>query len=49
MALYKDGDTDLRGRFNCSTRSTDDLNRVERFALLVASDKTTLLEPPPTR
>jgi hypothetical protein len=38
VAFYKDGYTDLRGRFDYATLSTDDLTRVERFAILVASD-----------
>jgi len=49
VAFYKDGYTDLRGRFDYVTLSTDDLDRVERFAILVASDDagTTVLEAPP--
>ncbi|MBL8974087.1 MAG: hypothetical protein JNK56_26070, partial [Myxococcales bacterium] len=51
VSFYKDGYTDLRGRFDYVTLSTDDLDRVERFALLVASDEAgaTVLEadPPP--
>ena len=35
----KDGDTDLRGRFDYSSLSTSDLDQVERFALLVMSDE----------
>jgi hypothetical protein len=38
VAFYKDGYTDLRGRFDYASLSTDDLDRVERFALLVMSD-----------
>jgi hypothetical protein len=38
VAFYKDGYTDLRGWFDYATLSTDDLDRVERFAILVASD-----------
>jgi hypothetical protein len=52
IAFFKDGYTDLRGRFDYATLSTDDLDRVERFALLVASDHAgaTILEAPtPTR
>jgi len=39
----------VRGRLDYVTLSTDDLDRVERFALLVASDEagTTVLEAPP--
>jgi hypothetical protein len=52
VAFYKDGYTDLRGRFDYVTLSTDDLDRVERFAILVVSDDagSTVLEvPPPQR
>jgi hypothetical protein len=51
IAFFKDGYTDLRGRFDYATLSTDDLDRAERFALLVASDDAgaTITEaaPPP--
>jgi hypothetical protein len=51
VSFYKDGYTDLRGRFDYATLSTDDLDRVERFAILVVSDQAgaTVLEaaPPP--
>ncbi|MDA1232915.1 MAG: hypothetical protein O2856_19270, partial [Planctomycetota bacterium] len=36
--FYKDGYTDLRGRFDYASLSTNDLDNVERFALLVMSD-----------
>ena len=52
VAFYKDGYTDLRGRFDYATLSTDDLDRVERFALLIVSDDagaTVLEAAPPTR
>ena len=52
VAFYKDGYTDLRGRFDYATLSTDDLDRVERFALLVVSGDagaTVIEAPPPTR
>jgi hypothetical protein len=51
-AFYKDGYTDLRGRFDYATLSTDDLDRVERFALLVVSSDagaTVLEASPPAR
>jgi hypothetical protein len=38
VQLYKDGYTDLRGRLDYATLSTDDLDRVDRFALLVLHD-----------
>ena len=49
VRFYKDGYTDLRGRFDYATLSTDDLDRVERFAILVVSDESgaTVLEAPP--
>lgn len=50
-SFFKDGYTDLRGHFDYATLSTDDLDRVERFALLVVSDEAgaTIVEalPPP--
>jgi len=39
VRFYKDGYTDLRGRFDYSSLSTSDLDQVERFALLVMSDE----------
>jgi hypothetical protein len=39
VRFFKDGYTDLRGRFEYSSLSTDDLDRVDRFALLVMSDE----------
>ena len=51
VTFYKDGYTDLRGWFDYATLSTDELDRVERFAILVASDQagSAILEagPPP--
>ena len=35
--FYKDGYTDLRGRFDYASLSNQDLNNVERFAILVIS------------
>jgi hypothetical protein len=52
VAFYKDGYTDLRGWFDYATLSTDDLDHVERFAILVASDVAgaTIVEAsPPAR
>lgn len=50
VVFYKDGYTDLRGRFDYATLSTDELDRVERFALLVLHDRKGALvleaEPP---
>ena len=36
--FYKDGYTDLRGKFDYASLSTDDLNRVTRFAILAMSE-----------
>ena len=52
VQFYKDGYTDLCGRFDYATLSTDDLDRVERFALLVVDDRagaTVVEAAPPTR
>ena len=52
VQFFKDGYTDLRGRLDYATLSTDDLDRVERFALLVVHDDagaTVLEAEPPTR
>jgi hypothetical protein len=38
VRFFKDGYTDLRGRFDYSSLSTSDLDTVDRFALLVLSD-----------
>lgn len=38
VQFYKDGYTDLRGRFDYATLSTNQLDHVERFALLVLSE-----------
>ena len=35
--FYKDGATDLRGRFDYTSLSTSDLDNVQRFAILVIS------------
>lgn len=37
VQFYKDGYTDLRGRFDHATLSTDQLDHVERFSIFVAS------------
>lgn len=50
--FYKDGYTDLRGRFDYASLSTNDLDNVERFALLVMSDNQGAVVrevAPPTR
>ncbi|MFV8751529.1 hypothetical protein ACNOYE_13375 [Nannocystaceae bacterium ST9] len=38
VAFYKDGYTDLRGAFDYASLSTDTLDRVQRFAILVMTD-----------
>jgi hypothetical protein len=38
VAFYKDGYTDLRGRFDYTSLNTDELDRVDRFSILVLSD-----------
>jgi hypothetical protein len=38
VRFYKDGYTDLRGRFDYSSLSTNELEYVDRFAVLVLSD-----------
>jgi len=38
VGFYKDGYTDLRGAFDYASLSTDELDRVERFALLVVTE-----------
>jgi hypothetical protein len=35
VRFYKDGYTDLRGRFDYGSLSTDELDHVARFAILV--------------
>ena len=37
-AFYKDGYTDLRGRFDYTSLSTNELDRVKRFSILVLDD-----------
>jgi hypothetical protein len=39
VQFYKDGYTDLRGRFDYSSLSTSELDNVEKFALLIMSEK----------
>ncbi len=36
--FYKDGYTDLRGRFDYASLSTDEIGQVQRFALLILSE-----------
>ena len=51
VRFYKDGYTDLRGRFDYATLSSDLLNSVDRFAVLVLSEKegAVIREVPPPR
>ncbi|HCP83382.1 MAG TPA: hypothetical protein DIT88_03180 [Planctomycetaceae bacterium] len=39
VKFYKDGYTDLRGRFDYATLSTNELDHVQRFSILVYSDE----------
>jgi hypothetical protein len=39
VRFYKDGYTDLRGRFDYTSLNTNDLDHVERFSLLILSDE----------
>ena len=39
VRFYKDGYTDLRGRFDYASLSTNELDQVERFSLLVMSEE----------
>ena len=39
VAFYKDGYTDIRGCFDYASLSTDELDQVKRFALLIASEQ----------
>jgi hypothetical protein len=39
LRFYKDGYTDLRGRFDFTSLNTNELDAVERFSLLVFSDE----------
>ncbi|HEY5943838.1 MAG TPA: hypothetical protein VIV40_00025, partial [Kofleriaceae bacterium] len=39
VSFYKDGYTDLRGWFDYASLSTNDLDYVEKFAILVCSDQ----------
>ncbi|MCP4107944.1 MAG: hypothetical protein GY749_20765 [Desulfobacteraceae bacterium] len=39
IQFYKDGYTDLRGKFDYVSLSTDDLDRVEKFAILILSEE----------
>ena len=38
VRFYKDGYTDLRGRFDYASLSTNDLDFVDRFSVLILSD-----------
>ena len=39
VQFYKDGYTDLRGRFDYTSLNTNELDSVARFALLILSDE----------
>lgn len=38
ILFYKDGYTDLRGRFDYASLSSSDLEKVSKFAILIMSD-----------
>ena len=38
MQFYKDGYTDLRGRFDYASLSTNELDVAQKFSLLILSD-----------
>lgn len=39
VSFYKDGYTDLRGRFDYATLNTTDLKSLDKFAIFVMSDE----------
>ena len=39
VAFYKDGYTDLRGRFDYTSLSTNELDFVDKFSLLILSEE----------
>ncbi len=39
VQFYKDGYTDVRGRFDYASLSTNEIDQVQRFAILVMSDE----------
>ena len=52
IRFYKDGYTDLRGRFDYASLSTNDVDYVDRFSLLVLSESGGAIvreAAPPTR
>ena len=51
VRFYKDGYTDLRGRFDYTSLSTNELDQVDRFSLLIMSDDhgAVVREAPPPK
>lgn len=39
VSFYKDGYTDLRGRFDYATLNSNDISNIEKFAIFVMSDE----------
>lgn len=39
VRFYKDGYTDLRGRFDYASLNSESLNSVEKFSLFIMSDE----------
>jgi len=38
VSFYKDGYTDLRGRFDYATLNSNDISNIEKFALFIMND-----------
>jgi hypothetical protein len=38
VQFYRDGYTDLRGRFDYTSLSTNEIDNVDRFAILIMTD-----------
>ena len=41
--FYKDGYTDLRGRFDYASLNSDSLNSIEKFSIFIMSDELGLI------
>lgn len=39
VSFYKDGYTDLRGRFDYATLNSNDISNIDKFAIFVMSDE----------
>lgn len=38
VSFYKDGYTDLRGRFDYATLNSNDISNIEKFAIFIMND-----------